>query len=276
MNWGKQKNNILISLLATFLLLIASISFWFYRDVYNKDSFQSHVSQAINTTESRTALASLVIDRTFQDRPVLKGVLLDQAAPALAGALSGPRIQNIMNRLILQIYNELFSSTPRSITIDLTPIKTFVGNLSQLVETATGEQRQPVNVPDQIMIVRQGEIPSIAPLAQTILLLGPIALIGGLAIAVWLVWRSAEKAKVIEILGGSLAVWFLIAILFSQWYKPLLLSMVHNDYGRIIAEQILNVFLSSFTSQHLLIFLIGILMVIGGIAYQRWYLEIRK
>ena len=268
---GKNKSNIFFSAIAAFLLLLASISWWFYNDVYNQKNFQNHVSTALATQESREAISSLIIDEGFKNRPVLKNLVSDQLGQALAGALSGPRVQNIFDKLILRVHDMLFSKSPKAISIDISGIKAFVTRLSQIVESATGETRQGVNIPDQIVLVREGEIPSIAPFGMTLLALGPISIIAGIALAVWLIWRAIDKVAILKVLGGSLAVWSLVTILFTQWYKPLLVSSVGNTYARTVADQILGEFLKSLTNQNLFIFFLGLIPVIGGYLYQRFY-----
>ena len=271
----KNKGTVLFSILATFLLLLASVSWWFYNDVYNEKNFQNHVSTALQTQDSREAIAALIIDEGFKNRPVLKNLVSDQLGQVLAGALTGPRVQNIMDRLILRVHDVLFSPETKAIAIDITGIKNFISRLSQLVESATGEERQAVNIPDQIVLVREGEVPSIAPFGMTLLALGPISIIAGIALAAWLIWRTLDKVSVLKVLGGSLAVWSVVTILFTQWYKPLLVSSVGNPYARTIADQILGEFLKSLTNQNLLLLLFGLLLFVGGFVYNKYFFEKR-
>ena len=270
---GHTTGQIISAVLATFLLLLASVSWWFYNDIYNQKNFQNHVSQALQTQESREAISGLIIDEGFKNRPVLKNLVSDQLGEVFAGVLTGPRVQTIFEKLIVKVHDVLFSPTPKAIAIDITGIKVFIERLSQVVESATGEERQSAAIPDQIVLVKAGEIPSIAPVGLTLLAIGPIALLGGLALAAWLLWRSFDKVMTAKLLGISWAIWSLIAILFTQWYKPLLVAQVSNTYARTVADQILGEFLRSLTTQNLLLFVVGVLIFSGGMFYQKMYLK---
>lgn len=267
----KQKYNLLFSILATILILIAGISFWFYKEVYNKDNFQKHVSTAITTQESRDAIASLIIEQGFKNRPVLRNLFAEQAESALAGLLDGPRVQNILNRFILRVYDSLFSTEPKAISIDLSSIKNIVSRLSLIIESVTDKDIQNVQIPDAIVLVRAGDIPSIASFGLTLLWIGPIALITGLGLVIWLFWRAHDRASISKILGGCLAVGSLIMLLLTAWYKPVILAMFKDSYARTVGEQIFNEFLTSLNNQYYFLLFIGILFILGGYIYKRYY-----
>jgi hypothetical protein len=275
MAWQKQINTILFSLLATFLIILASISLWFYKDIYNRENFEQHVSQALQTPESREAIAAFIIEESFKNRPLLRNLLSEQATSLLAGILDGPRLQSVVDRFILQVHDVLFSSEPKAIAIDISRVKNLVSNLGSFLELITERERRDISIPDQIVLVEAGVIPSIANIGLTILWIGPIALIVGLGLILWLMLRSIDKISTVKILGISLAVETLIVILFLEWYKPVFLSMFKNIYVHTVAAEVLNEFLKSLTNQNLLLFFIGIVLVAGGFLYQLIFLRNR-
>jgi hypothetical protein len=268
MAWQKQINTILFSLLAAFLLILASISLWFYKDIYQRENFEQHVSQGLQTPESREAISALIIEEIFKNRPLLRNLLAEQATSLVAGILDGPRLQSVVDRLILQVHDVLFSSEPQAIAIDISRIKNIVSNLGFILELITERERRDISILDQIVLVEAGVIPSIANIGLTILWIGPIALIAGLGLILWLILRSVDKVSTVKILGISLAVEALIVILFLEWYRPVLLSMFKNLYVQTVVAEVLNEFLKSLTNQNLLLFFIGIVLVAGGFLYQ--------
>jgi hypothetical protein len=76
--------------------------------------------------------------------------------------LDGPRLQSVVDRLILQVHDVLFSSEPQAIAIDISRIKNIVSNLGFLLELITERERPDVSIPDQIILVEAGAIPAIA------------------------------------------------------------------------------------------------------------------
>jgi hypothetical protein len=271
----KRRNVILLSLLAAFLLILASISLWFYRDIYNRENFEQHISQALQSPESREAIAALIIEESFKNRPLLRNLLSEQATSLLTGILDGPRLQSVAGRFVLQVHDVLFSSEPKAIAIDISSIKNIVSNLAFFLELITERERPDISIPDQIVLVEAGVIPSIANIGLVILWIGPIALIIGLGLILWLMLRSVDKISTVKILGISLAVEALIVILLLEWYKPVLLSMFKNLYVQTVVAEVLNGFLKSLTIQNLLLFFAGIVLLAGGFLYQLIYLRNR-
>lgn len=251
----------------TFFLLLFGVSFWFYNDIFNKDNFQTHVIRAVETQESRDAIASLIIDQGFEKRPVLRNLLLDQAAPLLSGALAGPRVQGILSQFVGRLYDSLLTGNKRAVSIDLSNIKSFAENVLTLAGSITGNDQATIKIPDSIIIVKASEVPPVIGAGRVLLWIGPLALIAGIAIDAWLIIKNQNKAYTLKIIGTTLAIGSLILILLITWYKPIFLSMFTNSYVRVVADNIANEFSNELTNQNFLIMIIGIIIIIGGYIY---------
>lgn len=269
----KQRTTIFWIILSTILFLISSVSFWFYKDIYNQKNFQIHVNTALQTQESRDATALLIIDQAFKNRPVLRTVVSDQAQMALSGILFGSATQGVRDRLIVRIHEVLFSPRPQVIALDLGRIQTFVSNLTLLVETTTGTERESVDIPSSIVLVRAGEVPSLANFGKTILGIGPIALIGSAGIMAWILWKSRDRMYTLIPIGLGLAVGSLILWLITEWYKPIFVGYFQNSYSRIIGEQIITEFLKPLNQQNFILLLLGLAIAGGAFAYRRYAKE---
>jgi hypothetical protein len=139
----------------------------------------------------------------------------------------------------------------------------------------TGTERQEARIPDQIVIIREGEIPSIASFGLTMLWMGPLALIISIGLVLWLIFRSSDRVTVFKILGGTLSITALIAIILTRWYEPVVLTMFRNGYTRTIGEAILQEFLISLTRQNIILLLFGLLLIGGALLYQNVYVPNR-
>lgn len=265
-----DRRSLLVSIFATILLLFFSFCLWFYKDLYNGDQFRNHALTAVRTQESRNALSSLIIEQSFNDRPVLKNALLEQAQPALAGGLNGPRVETVMVKFIDQIHQSIFSNHPRAIVIDLGSVKSFVETLVFLVEAISDDEVANVTIPDTIVLVREGDIPAIGGFASVVFWLGPLSLIIGMSLLVWLLWKSKKRLRDLMQFGLSLLIGSAVAVFLVKMYQPLYSSHFENGYSEVIASEIYTEFTNALNFQNAMLFLIGFTLLAGGFLLQRY------
>lgn len=270
MNLEKQLITIILSLIISFLLLTVSMSYWFYSNVYNKTNFEQHVSSAIDTQNAKKALSSLIIQR-LKEEPTVKGYITSEAEPAVNGILDNLKVPNLENSLMAGIHNSLFSGEPKAVVVDLSSVKKLKKDLYSFVLSATGTQIEEINIPNSIELTKKGDVPSISAVGMSVMWLGPVAFIAGILFFIWLYRRTPNKSALFIIFGLSLAGLSLFSVLFIQFLKPLLLTPFSNGDIRIVAGEIMNEFLNALSFQNILLMFLGVLFLIEGFVFRRYF-----
>ncbi len=268
----KQKGGVTLmqafwfSVLAGFLLFITNSAIWVNRYVFDTENFSQVVTISLTSESSRQAIAQGVTDRVFADRPVLKNVVGDIPVNIVSGLLGTEQATKAIDAVATRLQTRVTSSEPKPIAIDLSGIK---GVLTQLYGVATNLGREPQinpeNIPNEIVLVEEDDIPNLYRASVVFLWLAPLAFIGAAASLIYPYVKNKQEYKLILVIQGAcIAGVGMFALLVGPLFRPPLLSKLETQSGRTVIGNLYDAFIATFNAQTGFFIGIGIVMMLSG------------
>lgn len=260
------KTTIGLGLLAGILLVITNSAIWVNRYVFNTGNFSNVVTTSLTSESSRQAIAQGVTDRALADRPVLQKVAGDVPVRIISGLLGTTQASNAVDTVVSKLQVAVTSNNQESIAIDLSGIKNVV---TQLVDVASNLGREPRvnpdNIPSEIVLIDEEEIPNFYRLGVIFMWLAPIALVGAVAALAYPYYKDKAQYKtILAIQGACIAAAGLLALLVGPLFRPPLLANIEQAAGRTVIGNLYDAFIATFTMQSWYVTGLGLLMLLGG------------
>lgn len=256
------QTSILLSVVAAGLLLLANSAYWVHHNVFNTEQFSQTATTAITSETSRRAIAQGVTNQVLEGRPVLRNVAGDTMTNVVSGLLGTEQANRVFSAGISRLHIYLTSNQQSDVTIDLSGIQ---ATLEQLVAVAGGSGERLAQVPSEITIVERDNIPSFYRYGVIFLWLGPLALLGGLALLVYqFAIFPTKRQSLLFIQGLVVSITGLGALLLGPLFKPPLLANIGTTEARVVVGNVYDAFIGTFVAQTFLLIGIGLLMVIGS------------
>ena len=258
---------VLILIGLTFFL--AQSSLWINTSVFNQQSFTSKTTDVLQTQSSRDAIASSVVDKALEDRPVASRLFSDQITSFVSNILGSDLASGAMTRIIDRSYAYFTSPDRQDIAIDLTGIKTPLSGIISFVENRGREVNfDPSNIPDQIVLLESDDFPDYSRYISLMVLLAGVAwfLFLGLSLLYIFISRDNRVRRTYHVLGVLAGV-AIFALLTGPFIPPAVSSMVNSIPLRSVANDMAAAFLNPFGAQ--LWITLGILLIIFLIVFYR-------
>ena len=163
---------------------------------------------------------------------------------------------------------------PQSVTVDISAIKGFIKPIAGALDKRFGASVQVGDVPDSLVLIQKGEIPSIYGWAVVLLWVGPILGLIGIAILAGLIWRAAseDRPAVLRVAGSVLAIGSVVFVVLVRGMKAPILASVTSGNGKIIVGDIFDAFSAGLTAQTWLLAIIGLILIGAGYVLPRaWW-----
>jgi hypothetical protein len=216
---------------------IFAFSIWYSNNILNEEKFVSNTTKVLQSESVRNNISTEIIDTIKLKRPIIGSIGEPLLTKVVAGVLGSNLFAKVNTKIAQEIHLQLTTSNPRALTVDLKTTKDFLG---PFVEIADPELLS--NIPDQIVIVKRNQIPSLYKFGTYLTVLAPILLIIAVII-LGLVWRNVtDKRSYIGILSLSFAA------------SGLLVFFLVPALGNYFAAQADNVNTASIISQIYLVF----------------------
>jgi len=198
---------IIISVVFVWVFLF---SVWYSNNILNQEKFVTTTTQILQSETTRNALSNEVIAVIKTKNPIIGTISEPLLVNLLSSVMDSELYTNVTTRMAKQLQLQLTSANPKELQIDLSPAKAV---LNPLFERADSDLLN--RIPDNIVVIRKNQIPSLYTFGTYLTILGPILLIAGLVI-LGLIWKKiSDKRNYIVVLSltfaaSGLLVYFLV------------------------------------------------------------------
>jgi hypothetical protein len=253
------------------LLLVLHSAYWMNQNFINSQNFSQKVSSVLALDSSREAIGNEVSDQVFKDKPILGRVAGDKLASIVTSLLG----TDIANKLVTRVSNDtvvyLTSPKQKPIEISLSEIKPIIIALSKAVDVVDKSSSVSIDsstIPDKIVLVEPGTIPSFYKYSVILAWMVPFASLAiiGLFVAIIrlrkLSIRQGFKRAGILLMSSSV-----LGMIIGPVVKPPAIAMLQSTNLRTLTSNLYDAFWSPFLSQMSYMFILGLLLL--AIAYVR-------
>ena len=257
-----------LSIAVGVLFLLSGFGLWLQRDIFDEDRFVQRTVTIIGTKEVRTAIANEVIDVAFEDFPAAKELFEEFLESSLSAILDSEIIKPAIEEIAGQIHQALTSPDPQAVALDISsvtgPAKAVVKAIPGLDSSVKEAVR---DVPNKIVLLEKGEVPSIYTIGTIFMWLGPIAGLAGIGILIWVIWAAGvgRRSYALRIAGLSVAGVSLIGIVLIKAFRAPILSGISGNL-EIIIENIYDSFTAGLILQTWYLLFAGLIMAVIGLA----------
>lgn len=238
---------------AAILLFLAQSAYWVNHTIFNQANFSNITTTALLSESSRDAIADSVVNKSLENRPVVKQVVGDRASALISGLLDSDLSNQAVKGLTNKTYSYVTSSDRQDIKIDLISIKTPIESVITITQRENGPVASTLNqVPDEIVLVRSDAFPDLSGTVKLMLWLGPFLWLGALAsFAAYIYIGRAIYARRVYVAGGTIIAVALFGLAATPFIPPPVAAAVPNIDLRVVAENLANGFLAPFRTQML-------------------------
>lgn len=273
-----SKLNILLLSIIGFCLVLFQTAYWFNKYIADANNFSKITTSALLQESSRNAIGDEVAEQVFSDKPILRQVAQEPVSNIVSSMLSTKFSSVGLEKMIQLLHNNITTTHPKSVTFNLTQIKTIIQTVSQILPSnnkTPAESAQ--NIPDEITIIDKSSIPSLNKFVVTMAAVAPLSFIAAIGAVVGYVIRKRQTWKLVFApLGFSIIIASIIGLLIGPVFKPPLIAFVSSFNGRIIVGNVFDGFMVPFNQQQIQMLFIGLAIVLGGIIINYLVPLIRK
>lgn len=254
------------SIVAVVFLLVASFSLWLNSNIFNRQNFTTTTVEVVRKPAVRSAISAEVIDQVFKNSPILQQIAGDTLNSAVVGLLGSSAAKPILTQVADQANILITSPNPQAVAIDISSVRGFIKPIASVVNKNLGGSISAANVPKEIVLIKQGEVPSIYSWGVVLLWLGPILGLIGLGILIGLIWRAGDAARtsVLKTTGATLSIGSVIFIILVATLKAPILASIVSANVRVIADNIFDAFAGKLMGQTWILFVAGLFLVAAG------------
>lgn len=230
---------------AGIVMWMAMFSFWTSNTLFNQDFFVTTVTSALKAEESRQIIARTVVNKVLVDYPIIRTLIGSAVDSMMLNVLETPQVEFIYTKAAEEAFYQMTAPKPREVAVDFSSLSPFLP-LIQRVNPQIGNNL--AKVPEKIVIVPAGEIPSFYRLKTALGILGPVsAVLSVIVVIVVLVMARGvgDKLKALGLIG--LVVGFISGVVYVvipeleaqvllQMGNPLVLAVATRIAGTFIAN----------------------------------------
>ena len=258
---------VVISIVATLFLMLANVGLWVNRSILDRENFTTQVTAVIQSEEAREAITAEVLDNALENYPAIRQIAANTFEPGIAGLFGSSTFQPIVDALVEEIHASLLSPEPREISINISGTAETIRQLVSVTNALSSQTSFKVDIPDKIVLVEAGEIPSIYNWSITMVWVGSIAGLLGIGLVVYLIWAVDRKIRprALKILGSTLAVGGIVSLIILSNSTPTFFASIESSNTQIVAVNLYETLTDRLEKQTWTLFFIGILFLIVGV-----------
>jgi len=258
-----QTKIIILSVVASGLLLITNSAFWINDQIFNTANFTNSVTTALTSESSRNAMSERITDKMFADKLIAKRVAGNFSEKVISGILGTDQFNSVLTSAVTRLQTYATSTNQQDIDIDLSGVKEIIVKVTNASESLGKEITvNTENIPDTITIIEESKIPDFYKIGIFFLWISPLAFIFVLILFAYPHIRYRNDTKTLFIVQATvLTLVSLSGLLIGPLFKPPIMSSLSEPSGRIIAENIYNAFINTFNSQTLILVSIGAIAI---------------
>lgn len=262
----------ILIILAGVMLFFAQSAYWINNTIFDQQNFSQITTTALLSESSRNAIATTVVDKALQNRPVLQKTIGKRAVSFTSGLLGSDISRQAIEAVTDKTYAYITAPNRQDIAIDLTPVKDVLGNLVNVARNENNAQRiENANeqIPDEIVLVESDTFPSAARAVQVMLWLGPVLWLATLVtFSLYIYLGRREYAKRVYTAGAVIIIVAILGMLTSPFVPPPIAAAINNINIRPVAQNLAYAFLQPFKQQ--MMYMLGITVVVLVVFNQRF------
>lgn len=248
-------------------LILSLSSLWLARVFFSPNTLSDITTTALAEQSSRDSIGRSVSDRVFEDRPVLKRVAGPKLASLTSSILGTDIASSVVDDFVEQVRIALTTSQDETIAINLSGIKSTIGQVQSVVGADEAERQIDINaIPDEFIIVESDQLPNIYQLGVTVLWLGPASLVYALgALAFW-IYRGRRAGLWLRVTysGAVIVVASIIGMLVGPLVEPVVVSIAQAAPAQTLLGNLYSGLVAPFQSYATILFALGVLVIAAG------------
>jgi hypothetical protein len=258
------------AVVAGILLFLANLQVWIYQNIVDTDTFVTTVSEVTEFESVREALSTRIVDRLFEDRPVLRVAVGEPVEAVVTGLLGTDAFHRILDGIARQLHQAITTGSQPSITIQSRELQLVVAAVARFLSPDEGSNLQFSDEGLVIELFRPGEIPSYESEIDTLHWLGIVAgILGIILLALPIVlrrdWWSVRLAG-LTILAIAAVTFFSVPVI--GWIVE---GQARDDEGAEVLKSAFEAFSRPLLVQAVILVAIG--AIVTAIA---WFMEGRS
>lgn len=214
-------------------------SVWYSNNIINQEKFVATTTQVLESETVRNALSNEIITNVQMRRPIVGSLAAPLLEKIIVGLMDSNLYANLNEKLARELHLQLTSANPRELTVELKPTKDL---LSPFIERTNPDLL--TSIPDNLTIIRRGQIPSLYKFGTTLTFMGPILLILALIMMAFIWTKITDKRNYVV----TLSLCFTATALIVYFLIPTIGNFVMAQAGSANIATIINEVYGAFTN----------------------------
>ncbi len=261
---------ILKPLLVVALLWMGIFSVWFSNNIYDHDNFVKVTTESLKSENVRSAVASDLVAKIESSYPILGQVAGPTLNKVFLGILGSDLFDKIYTRAAESAYKQLTTNESTEVSIDVKGATAF---LMPLLEAKDPELAKRVeNLPDEVVLVPDGQIPNISPAASFVVNFGRALGLIGLGLLIYLMLKAEStkiRVELIKNLGLFTTVVSAFIYLVVKTSRNYSITLPSTNSGQALVTELFDRFTVDLNNFAVLLFFVGLLIMGGVFFYKR-------
>lgn len=234
-------------------LFLAQSAYWINHTVFDQRSFTSITTTELLRDSSRQAIATALVDKALDDRPLVKRLVGERAVALADGLLGSDLSAQALNTISNKTYAYATSSERQDVVLDLSSIKTVLGALIEIAQTqGAGDRLVAADnaLPNEIVLLESDSFPDLSGVVKAMLWLAPLFWLATITLFGAFVYVGrANYAKRVYLVGLTIAGVAVFGLLSSPFIPPPVAAAIPNISLRPAAVNLASGFLAPFYTQ---------------------------
>jgi hypothetical protein len=219
---------------------------WLTIDILDADRFAEKVTSAFEAEDVRVAIASGVVDKVLEDRPLVARLVRDRVIEFLAPLLEHPMFQDIVANTVTNAHNLLLTAEERPLVLDFAALRPVVTALVSIVDAEAAAQlsERMTEAEESITLFTSTELPQIRRWASIPPWLWPVALVGALVSFGIAVVKAADRRRAVQWTGYGLALAGGLLLLFLPAVQSTVTGGIAGPGARALVDEAMTILLT--------------------------------
>jgi hypothetical protein len=261
---NRQKRSLIYLLgiiVSVFLIWVFIFSIWYSGSINNRTKFVNKTTKVLETETVRTAISNEIIEIVKEKRPLVGTLTAPVLSNIITGVLDTNLFDTIYKRIAGELHLQLTTKNPRPLQIDVKQTKEFIEPLvSSQDDTILND------FPDQIVLIKKGQFPSLYLFGAYLGIIGPAALITALVILGYIWLRTTNKRNYLLKLFLVIAAYGVLVYFLIPTLGTYLISKFQSVNLSIIVNEVYNAFTDPLAKASMASIIVGL----AGAISSKW------
>lgn len=267
-----------IIVVATVLLTLSTIGGWVETVMLDQEGFTALTADTLTTEESRAAIAQELVNQVEQRFREIPAAVREPLEAALAGLLNISLVRSALEIASDLLWQALFVNQG-AVILDVTPLRGFIDQIISAVDAALGELIEITDLPTEITLLQQGQLPDLEPYRNLVLWITSLFFLTGAGLLTFVFIRyrrpRPQLAKLLSVSGWLIVGQGILLVILPVLLRPLVAGSVTGPTGRAITEEAYDKLIAELHIQLVLPFIVGIALFIAGTLLAKRHLQMQ-